>query len=133
MSLFYNLWEVIHQNGGGCDYVSENIINKASFAHGAMRYNERTYTTLLLPEIETLDLKTAQSLAAFANQGGKIVFIGKQPHKSYSYKNGDADDTEVSKIINDLIKNENVTVYPAPTDNLLQWYRKLQNELGLNP
>ncbi len=72
-----NLWEAIHQNGGGCDYVSENIIKKATFENGRMIYKERSYSTLLLPEIETLDLKTARSLTGFVDNGGKIAFIEK--------------------------------------------------------
>src|SRR5210317_1894121 len=49
-----NLWEAVHQNGGACDYVSENIINKSTFEKGEMIYNGRRYSALLLPEIETL-------------------------------------------------------------------------------
>ncbi len=128
-----NLWEAVHQNGGGCDYVSENIINKATFEEGRMIYNERTYSTLLLPEIETLDLKTTQSLANFADAGGEIVFIGKKPYKSPGYKNGDTNDAAVKGIVDDLIKNENVILYPAPTGNIIQWYGDMQDKLGLNP
>jgi len=128
-----NLWEAIHQNGGGCDYVSENIINSAAFEDGKMKYNERSYTTLLLPEIETLDLKTTQSIAEFAGNGGKIVFIGKKPFKSPSYINGDSNDKEVERIVNSLLQNKNVILYPAPEDDVIQWYGNLQKKIGIQP
>ncbi len=128
-----NLWEAIHQNGGACDYVSENIINNATFINGKMIYNACSYSTLLLPEIETLDLKTTQSLANFVNEGGKIVFIGKKPYKSPTYKNGDTNDAAVKRIVDDLIKNENVILYPTPTGNLIQWYGDMQDKLRLKP
>ncbi len=128
-----NLWEAIHQNGGGCDYVSENIINNATFEKGEMIYNERSYSALLLPEIETLDLKTVQSLADFVDEGGKIVFIGKKPYKSPTYKNGDTNDTAVKKMVEDLIKKDKVMVYPAPTGDVIQWYGALQDEMELRP
>ena len=128
-----NLWEAVHQNGGGCDYVSENIINDANFENGKMNYKERSYSVLLLPEIETLDVKTAQSLAGFANAGGKIIFIEKIPFKSPTYKNGDASDMAVKEIVEDLLKNENVINYPAPTGDVIRWYGRLQNEIGLKP
>ncbi len=128
-----NLWEAIHQNGGGCDYVSENIINNATFKKGRMIYDERIYSTLLLPEIETLDLETAQSLAEFAENDGKIVFIGKKPFKSPTYKNGEISDASVKRIVDDLIKNANVIIYPAPTGDVIQWYGELQDKLRLNP
>ena len=128
-----NLWEAVHQNGGACDYVSENIINKATFKNGRMIYNERSYTTLLLPEIETLDLETAQSLAKFADDGGKIVFIGKKPFKSPTYKNGDLNDSDVKNSIDKLLNTANVFLHPSPTGDVIQWYGKLQDELELQP
>ena len=109
-----NLWEAVHQNGGGCDYVSENIINSSEFKGGVMTYNERSYSILMLPEIETLDLKTAESLARFADEGGTIIFIGKKPFKSPSYKNGKNDDIKIKKICDDMMLNSSVLLYPAP-------------------
>ena len=128
-----NLWEAVNQNGGGCDYVSENIINNATFDNGRMIYNERSYSTLLLPEIETLDLKTAQSLAQFAENGGKIVFIEKTPFKSPNYKNAETNDAAVKKIIDSLMDNKNVVLFPAPKEDVIEWYGKLQQEIDLNP
>lgn len=128
-----NLWEAVHQNGGACDYVSENIINSATFEKGNLNYNNRSYSTLLLPEIETLDLETTKSLKEFASNGGKIVFIGKSPYKSATYKNGDKTDASVKSIIDGLLKSENAILYPAPEDDVIKWYGKLQVDAGLNP
>jgi len=130
-----NLWEAIHQNGGGCDYVSENIINNATFKNGRMIYNQRSYHTLLLPEIETLDLETAQSLADFVEEGGKIVFIGKKPFKSPTYNNGETSDAGVKRIVDEMLKgtNGNVILYPSPSGDVIKWYGELQDELGLKP
>jgi len=128
-----NIWEAIHQNGGGCDYVSENIVNKATFKKGKMFYNQRSYSTLLLPEIETLDLNTAQSLKEFAQNGGRIVFIGKKPFKSPAYLNGDENDAAVKKIVDEILKIEHVIMCPAPEGDVIQWYGKLQDEIGLKP
>lgn len=129
----FNLWEAVHQNGGGCDYVSENIINSATFENGKMRYNDRSYTTLLLPEIETLDLKTTKSLEKFAEKGGTIVFIGKKPFKSPAFKEGHRIDTEVKNLIDEMLQKPNAILYPAPEDNIIQWYTDLQKKLGIKP
>jgi len=129
----FNLWEAVHQNGSGCDYVSENIINNAKFEKGEMIYNDRRYSTLLLPEIETLDMKTAESLTDFANAGGKIVFIGKKPFKSASYTDGDANDAAIIGIVDELMSNEHVILYPAPEGDLITWYGALQDQLQLIP
>lgn len=128
-----NLWEAIHQNGGGCDYVSEKTINNATFEKGRMTYNERSYSLLLLPEIETLDVETAQSIADFVHEGGKVVFIGKKPFKSPTYKNGDAGDAAVKKIVDELMGYKNVILFPAPAGDLIQWYGALQDKTGPEP
>ena len=130
-----NLWEAIHQNGGGCDYVSENIINKAIFEKGQMIYNQRAYETLLLPEIETMDLETAQSLAAFTESGGKVVFIGTRPFKSAEYKDMLGSDTRVKSVIDGIFDSadKNVVEVPSPEGNLLEWYSELQDLLGIVP
>jgi len=130
-----NLWEAIHQNGGGCDYVSENIIKKSTFKLGKMHFGERSYSTILLPEIETMDVDVAEALVAFVNSGGKIVFIEKVPFKSTAYDNVEAEDAKVKEIISDLLNNkkDNVVRYPAPTGDLIKWYGKLQDELALKP
>jgi hypothetical protein len=130
-----NLWEAIHQNGGGCDYVSEKIINNASFKEGKMIYNQRSWHTLLLPEIETLDKKTAQTLSDFVETDGRIVFIEKSPFKSPSYKNSQTNDAEVKQIIDNLLKRakNKAIVYLAPEGDPNKWYGKLQDELEIKP
>ena len=130
-----NLWEVIHQNGGGCDYVSENILNSAKFEKGRMIFNKRAYDTLLLPEIETLDLETAQSIAAFTEAGGRVVFIGKRPFKSTDYKNMAESDARIKRVVEELIAkaNGNAIEVPSPKGDLIKWYGDLQVILDVEP
>jgi len=130
-----NLWEAIHQNGGGCDYVSENIIRHATMEKGRMVYGNRAYDSLLLPGIETLDPETARSLKAFADSGGKVVFIGKSPGKSAAFVDAEASDSAVKEAMKDLLEDSeaNVQEYPAPQEDPITWYGKMQNDLGLKP
>jgi hypothetical protein len=120
----HNLWEAIHQNGGGCDVVSENIIKNSNFKNGRMIYNGRSYSSILLPEIETLDAGTAKALVTFADAGGKIVFIEKVPVKSPSFTNKGTEDAEVNRTITELLENhpKNVIRYQAPDGDLIKWY-----------
>ena len=128
-----NLWEVINHNGGGCDYVSENIIKNSSLKNGRMTYGNRAYSILLLPEIETLAVDTAEQLVKFAQSGGVIVFIGKKPYKSAAYNNSKSNDLKVEKIINSLIdrQSERAIRYKSPEGNLIEWYGELQKQLNL--
>lgn len=131
----YSLWEAICQNGGGCDYVSENIINGATFKNGKLNYGQRSYDTLLMPEVETLDFKTIESLIAFAKSGGRIVFIGKRPFKSPLHNEMKTNDAKVKSMIDDLVEsnNDKIVEYPAPKDDIIAWYGKMQQDLNLEP
>lgn len=130
-----NLWEVIHQNGGGCDYVSENIIKSCKCENGGMIIGDCLWTTVLLPELETLSPDTVKSLTEFAKGGGQIIFIGKIPFKSASFDNSIRSDDTVRTAIEELLllPEGNVSIYPAPAENLLEWYGKLQEEKGIKP
>ncbi|UBM60744.1 hypothetical protein LAG90_08865 [Marinilongibacter aquaticus] len=128
-----NLWEAVHQNGGACDYVSENIIKNATFKKGEMRYNNRSYDTLLLPGIETLDIETTEALKKFAESGGKVVCIGKRPVQSPAYAERQASDEAVKKLTDELLESENAFLYPAPTDDIIAWYGEMQEDLELKP
>jgi hypothetical protein len=128
-----NLWEVIHQNGGGCDYVSENIINNSSFVKGELVYNNCHYSTLLLPEVETIEVETARSLEAFASNGGKIIFIGKKPYQASGYVKKDKNDKVVQEITDNLLNKENAVIYPAPGKNIIDWFGHLQEQMDIQP
>lgn len=129
----YNLWEAIHQNGGGCDYVTENILNGATYTNGKLKYGDRSYDTLLMPEVETIDIKTIVSLEAFAKAGGRIVFIGNRPHKSPVPIDMEKNDAIVRSMIDDLVDNGNgrVVDYPAPADDIIAWYGEMQKTLNI--
>ena len=131
----YEIWKAVHQNGGGCDYVSERIINQASFKNGSMIFNGRAYNTLLIPEVETIDPQTAGSLLAFTEAGGKIVFLEKTPFKSPNFADHKKNDAKVKAIMDELLTKykERVWVYEAPGDDITGWFGRLQRELDIKP
>lgn len=130
-----NIWESIHQNGGGCDYINENILRKASFSGGRLHYNTRSYKVLLMPEVESIAPETTTLLKKFADTGGKIIFIEKEPVKSYGKQNSSARNKKVYEEIKSLKKAhpQNVNFFPAPKENIIDWYTKLQAKFNIAP
>ena len=131
----HNLWETVHKNGDGCDYISEKILHEASYRSSKLVYGQRSYEVLLIPETETMDMQTIQSLDAFSTAGGKVVFIGKKPFKSASYIDRETSDGEVAEAIQKLFDNhmDNIIYYPSPGDDIIQWYAALQESIGHAP
>jgi len=130
-----NIWESIHQNGGGCDYINENILQKCSFSDGRLHYNTRSYKTLLMTEMESISPETPELLRKFAAAGGQVIFIGKEPVKSFGKQNATARDQEVYAEIKSLKKDfpSNVSFFPAPKDKIINWYAELQSKYKLIP
>jgi len=131
----HNLWEAVHKNGDGCDYISEKILHEASYRSGKLVYGQRSYDILLIPETETMDMQTIQSLDAFSTAGGKVVFIGKKPFKSASYNEMETNDGEIAAAIQKLFDNhmDNIIYYPTPGEDIIKWYASLQQLIGHAP
>lgn len=132
----YNLWEAIHQNGNGCDYVSEKIIAQSNVKDGRLCYNNRRYNTLILMEVESLQPNSAQALERFVTQGGKVICIGKTPRKSVGLLNADARDKEVKEIINRTLSRfpDRFVLTESPGGTPMhEWYAGLQRKFHLTP
>lgn len=130
-----NLWESIHQNGSGCDYLSEQIIQKSAVKKGCLTFGSRSYKAIFIVEVETIDPKTVIILQHFAKAGGKIVFIGKEPFKA----SGLQDFEQNGKVVDIMIKSikskypNNVFNVGIPTKPLMQWYTNIQNRINITP
>jgi len=131
----YKVWEAIHRNGNSCDYTSEAIIQQSKAENGFLKYNRRAYHTLLLIEVESMQPATAEALATFVKNGGKILFIGKEPHKSSGLTDYRANDEKVRQTIADMKQNYSSRVFtlPAPTDNIEGWFQNIQQQCDIKP
>jgi hypothetical protein len=131
----HNVWEAIHQNGGGCDYVSEHVLQHAKFKDGKINYGTRTYKVLLMVELESIAPKTAKAIEGYLASGGKIVCIGKPPRQSLGLKEHGKTDVEVAGTITRMVKKHpnNFITYPAPSGEILLWYKEMQDKLKIQP
>ncbi len=129
----HNVWEAIQQNGFGCDYVSEKILQNASYADGHMGFNSRKYTTLVLLEVETILPKTAMALEQFAETGGKIIFIENTPYQSPGFMDFGKNDARVKNTIDKILTNykDKVGIHPRPDKDLILWFKDIQERFGL--
>ncbi|WP_316786459.1 glycosyl hydrolase [Pedobacter frigiditerrae] len=130
----HNVWEAIHQNGGGCDYVSEYVLQNSKSANGKLTYGPRIYKTLIVVELETMHPDTAKSISNYIASGGKVIFIGKQPSHAPGLK-GKAMDKQVLDTIKQAKQKypTNAIEYPSPTGEILTWYKDLQTKAGIKP
>ncbi|MDR1331349.1 MAG: hypothetical protein LBK07_04520, partial [Tannerella sp.] len=131
----YNVWEAIHRNGNSCDYISENILQQSKFEKGFLTYNTRKYHTILLIEVESVEPETARALAAFAAAGGRLIFVGKEPHRSPGWKDHRSRDEEVKQTVANMKQAHPSKLFTveAPGDDLMTWYKGIQQQCDLKP
>jgi len=131
----HQVWEAIHQNGNGCDYTSEHIIQQSISKNGTLNFNQRSYRTLILIEVETIMPETAKAIKKFADAGGKVIFIGEEPHLSSGLIGFSKKSKEINSISDSIIKKHPKTtgIVPAPEKDLISWYKKIQDQFSLTP
>ena len=131
----FKLWEVIQQNGSGCDYLNETIINQSTIEHGRITFRTRSYKAIVLPEVESLHPATAKQLQAFVATGGTILFLGKTPHLAAGLAHNTEESSEVARIFTDM-RARYTSLTPLETvdeHNMVDWYRSLQQRHSLRP
>lgn len=130
-----DLWEAIHQSGNGCDYVSENVIRQATVRKGELVFGPRSYKTLLLMEVESLDPATAAQIARFVEKGGRVICLGKVPYKSTGLMGAAERDAQVKRIVAKLRSDcpGRFISVGSPVLPILEWYQDLQKRYDLTP
>jgi hypothetical protein len=130
----YQVWEAIHQNGNSCDYTDETIIQQSVSENGFLKYNSRKYHTLILIEVETVMPATAEALLGFVKNGGKLVFIGKEPYKSSGLQNHRANDEKVMQTIAAMKRDYPSRIFKVEApEEPLSWFADVQRQCGIKP
>jgi hypothetical protein len=135
----YKVWEAIHRNGNSCDYISEHILQQSRFENGYLTYGPRKYHTLILLEVETIDVETAEALSAFAACGGKLIFVAKEPHLSPGLKDCKTRNERVKTLVAAMkdASPEKIFTVDAPAaysnEDMLEWYKNLAGKCEIKP
>ncbi|HVV02726.1 MAG TPA: glycosyl hydrolase [Puia sp.] len=129
----HKIWEAVHQNGHGCDYVSEEVLGQCTVRGGALVYGRRAYKALLLPEVESITSGTAAVLKKFADGGGKLIFIDKTPHLSAGLQDHARRSARIKDTVDGLLRKHPHTtgVRSIDEEDMVGWFKGLASEFGL--
>lgn len=132
----WKLWEPFHQAGFNADYVSDWLLQEMEAAGGRLRYGERTYDLVVVPELLRMTPAGAEKLVAFAEGGGRILFVGRVPAQGPSYADLGEGDARVRRAVerlqNEFVRRVHVVPKP-PQEGAAAWARRITEELGLHP
>lgn len=85
------------------DFVSEALLAENGGADkGQLRMGEMRYKTVVVPNCETLRRTTFEALKAFAESGGKLIFVGKCPKYIDAEENEEIKKLYASSIVTEM-------------------------------
>lgn len=127
------IWEAIHKNGGGADYVTEIILKEATVEKGKLCYGKKKYGTLFLIEVTSTYPGTLDKLYDFVSTGGRIFCIGKFPDKSLGLKDYRQRDQEIREKVSRLkLFTDRFVLLEKPVDNkYLEWYTEVMAKYSI--
>jgi hypothetical protein len=126
------IWEAIHQNGNGCDYLSEHVIQNAVVQDGYLNFGPRKYHTLFLTAVETMEPVTAKKLFHFVESGGRVFCIDTYPHKAPGWNDHQQRDLEVQSEISRLKNYPDRFIFlEKPEKDFTGWYKSIQEKHGI--
>lgn len=128
------VWEAIHKNGSGCDYVSEQVIRDAEMKNGHMHYGPRKYHTIFMIEVLSMEPATLQKLHDFIMAGGRVFCIETCPEKSTGWKDHEQRDEQVKALIAKMKQHpDRFILLKKPAKDFIGWYKNIQEQYQIKP
>ncbi|HEY5504816.1 MAG TPA: glycosyl hydrolase, partial [Sedimentisphaerales bacterium] len=134
----FPLGHALNQNGYTVDYVSEKIFPQTTFEDGKLHFGSQAYDIVIVPDVFSIEFLTAKALRFFAENGGKIAFVGRAPMTAPGFKDLLRRSVPVEITMGHIQKSDpnRVVFLPAPDkdkDNLLSWTADLMNKISVLP
>src|SRR5207248_4588438 len=128
------VWESIHQNGSGCDYISEHVMQDSNIQNGYLEYGSRRYHSLFLTHVQSIEPSTAKKLFDFVTSGGRVFFIETFPARAPGWKDHEQRDREVQGWISKMRSyTDRCVLLDQPGSDFTGWFKSVQHKYEINP
>jgi len=124
----HELWESASQLGSSVEYINERIIREADKSNATIEFGPMQYKALVLASVGSIELETAEAIAQYVDNGGKLVIVDSLPKRDPRYNVPDDNDAKITAIFQSLTDNTEQVFYveaPKNSDELLNWTRDL--------
>ncbi|MDP4285166.1 MAG: glycosyl hydrolase [Bacteroidota bacterium] len=98
-----NLGNLLISNGYNYDLINDDALqNLAKIDDGKIKIRNLEYKILILPNVETIPLKTLEFIAKYVERGGIVIALEQIPEKSTGFVDYKQSDEKVKEIANNL-------------------------------
>ncbi|MEN8250598.1 MAG: glycosyl hydrolase, partial [Bacteroidota bacterium] len=102
------LGNILISNGYDFDLLNDDAIqNIAEFKDGEIRIRNMQYKILLIPNIETLPLKSLQRIEQYVKNGGTVIALDRLPEYSAGFTGAAKKDKKVKEIVSGMFAGLN--------------------------
>ena len=110
------LGNLLISNGYDYDLINDDALqNLAKIDDGKIKIRNMEYKVLILPNVETIPLKTLQFIEKYVDNGGIVIALERLPEKSTGLKEYKESDQKVKELTNNLF-NKPKKVSDKPDD-----------------
>ena len=98
-----DLGELLISNGYNYDLINDDALqNIATVANGKLKIRTNEYKVLILPNVETIPLKTLEFIEKYVEMGGIVIALERIPEKSTGLTDYRISDNKVKELSNSL-------------------------------
>jgi alpha-L-rhamnosidase len=124
----YPVINLLESNGITWEWVNDASIQQASLDGKQVNIRGNLYQAIILVDISTIQLKTAESIAELAKNGMKLLVTGSLPVRQPSFLNWEANDKITNQLIEEAVKQRN-SVHIQDINQLNRWLLKLSRTI----
>ncbi len=100
-----DLGELLISNGYDFDLINDDALqNLAKIEDGKIKIRSMEYKVLILPNVETIPLKTLQFIEKYVDSGGKVIALERLPEKSTGFQDYKESDKMVQDLTNKIFR-----------------------------
>lgn len=115
------LGNLLISNGYNYDLINDDALqNLSEIEDGKIKIRNMDYKILILPNVESIPLKTLQFIEKYVDHGGIVIALERLPEKSTGFQDNQKSDEQVQSISNRIFRT------PKKTED------KTMNPYGLN-
>ena len=105
---------LIVSNGYDYDLINDDVLqNHAVLADGNLSVQKMVYKLLIIPNVETIPLKTLEFIEKYVKLGGHVLFLERLPEKSTGLNNAAEMDAKVKEIVTRLFNEPKANESPG--------------------
>ena len=117
---------LIVSNGYDYDLINDDVLqNHAAIEDGNIAVQKMNYKLLIVPNVETIPLKTLEFIERYVRLGGHVLFLERLPEKSTGKNNAAGMDAKVMEIVTRLFNEPEEN---KPAGNILYGIKEPKND-----